>query len=72
MTNKLTYKVIPDWDKPGSRLPVLIAEFAKILNQNGIDSALCVPDFILAEMLVNNLCAFANLNKRTEKWSNNG
>jgi len=61
---------IPDWDKPESKFPLLINGIARVLNIHGIDSGLCVPDFILAEMLVKNLCTFAKLNKQTEKWRN--
>lgn len=64
-----TIKSIPDWDKVSSRMPILISEISKILNRENIDNALCVPDFILAEMLVANLIAFAELNKKTEAWS---
>jgi hypothetical protein len=62
-------KRIPDWDKPESESPVLIHEFTEVLKRNRVGIALCVPEFALAEMLVKNLCAFANLNKQTETWS---
>ena len=60
----------PDWDKPSSKLRLLIRDIAQVMNVHGIDGALLVPDFILAEMLVANLCAFAGLNKKTERWAN--
>jgi len=63
-----TRTAIPDWGKVDSKLPILIRDIANILNAEGIDNALCVPDFILAEMLVENLRAFARLNERTIKW----
>lgn len=60
----------PDWDAVSRKLPILISEFSKIINKESLDAALCIPDFLIAEYLVDQLRTLSFLNKKTETWSN--
>jgi hypothetical protein len=46
----------------------LSRDLATALNRNGVDSRLCVPDFVLAEYLVDCLKSFVRLTINNEQW----
>jgi hypothetical protein len=62
-------KTIPDWEAVTRKLPVLIREFSAVVNRESIDNALCLPDFLIAEYLVKQLEALAELNKKAVAWA---
>ena len=46
----------------------LAGDLAAALNRNGVDSRLCVPDFVLAEYIVDCLKSFDRLSINVEQW----
>lgn len=46
----------------------LSRDIACALNRTGVDSRLCVPDFVLAEYLVDCLKSVARLAINSEQW----
>lgn len=44
------------------------SELSDLINRNGIDADLGGPDFIIAELLTNNLCALYNAKHEAQKF----
>ena len=56
--------------QPGrsEKVTELSRDLADALHRNGMDARLCVPDFVLAEYLMDCLKSFVRLTINSEQW----